>query len=74
MDGYEVARRLRVSANGSMLLVALTGYGQPEDRSRALEAGFDVHITKPVETGRLETLLASHGAAARRRSVEGGSA
>jgi signal transduction histidine kinase/ActR/RegA family two-component response regulator len=59
MDGYEVARRLRASANGAMLLVALTGYGQVEDRRRALEAGFDVHLTKPVETDRLEAALAS---------------
>src|SRR5262249_13063456 len=50
MTGYEVARRLRdVSAPAGVLLVALTGYGQDEDRRRALEAGFDYHLVKPVD-------------------------
>ncbi|MCA9652832.1 MAG: response regulator [Myxococcales bacterium] len=49
IDGYEVARRLRASSRGPRrMLVALTGYGQPEDRERALEAGFDHHLVKPV--------------------------
>src|SRR3954470_3842789 len=46
MDGYEVARRLRAAASGRRIsLIALTGYGQPEDRRRAYEAGFDAHLT-----------------------------
>ncbi len=58
MDGYEVARRLRASgANGRMRLIALTGYGQAEDRKRALASGFDAHITKPASPDQLERLL-----------------
>jgi len=61
MDGYEVARRLRASVNHRILLVALNGYGQSEDQRRALEAGFDVHLTKPVEAERLEAAIAALG-------------
>ena len=61
MDGYEVARRLRSARDGTISLIALTGYGQPEDRRRALEAGFDMHLTKPVETERLEEVMAAVG-------------
>src|SRR6266850_1042256 len=58
-DGYEVARRIRVSAWGkSMLLVALTGYGQADDRRRALDAGCDLHVTKPVFPERLAEIIA----------------
>jgi PAS domain S-box-containing protein len=58
MDGYEVARRLRRDpAHASTLLIALTGWGQPEDRRRSAEAGFDHHLVKPVEFGVLRTLL-----------------
>src|SRR5262249_49665710 len=49
LDGYEVARRIRAGKGGqSMRLVAITGYGLVDDRRRALEAGFDVHLTKPL--------------------------
>jgi len=59
MDGYEVARRLRSRPDGGNLrLVALTGYGQPEDRTRALQAGFNEHLVKPVDLPSLERLLA----------------
>jgi signal transduction histidine kinase/integral membrane sensor domain MASE1/CheY-like chemotaxis protein len=47
-DGFEVARQLR-GEHGSMLLIAMTGYGQEEDRRRSAEVGFDVHMTKPVD-------------------------
>jgi signal transduction histidine kinase/ActR/RegA family two-component response regulator len=47
-DGYELARRVRGSAGPPIYLVALTGYGQPDDRRRAVEAGFDAHLVKPV--------------------------
>lgn len=58
MDGYEVARRIRKLANAKpMLLVALTGYGQDSDKQRALAAGFDEHLTKPVKIERLQALL-----------------
>ncbi len=58
VDGFEVARRIRATRAGRhMLLVALTGYGSPDDRDRALAAGFDVHLVKPVEPARLLALL-----------------
>jgi CheY-like chemotaxis protein len=56
MDGYEVARRLQPSMKG-VTLVAMTGYGQEEDRQRTQEAGFDLHLVKPVDYDRLEELL-----------------
>jgi CheY-like chemotaxis protein len=58
MDGYEVARHLRSDDTcANMLLVALTGYGQDEDRRRALEAGFDEHLVKPIDFERLKELI-----------------
>ena len=58
IDGFEVARRLRASTRHRALrLIAVTGYGRTEDVTRAVEAGFDVHLTKPVETDRLVLLL-----------------
>ncbi|HET7402680.1 MAG TPA: ATP-binding protein, partial [Usitatibacter sp.] len=62
MDGYEVVRRIRAAeaeTGRHALLVALTGYGLPEDRERALAAGFDAHVVKPVDSQALEELLAS---------------
>ena len=60
IDGYEVARRLREHPVGRRLrLVALTGYGLPEDRERAMAAGFDLHLVKPVDPQALATLLAA---------------
>ena len=59
IDGYEVAGRIRAQPQGrAMRLVALTGYGTPEDRSRALAAGFDDHLAKPIGMPELEALLA----------------
>ena len=50
INGYEVARRIRAAPWGeAMLLVALTGWGQAEDKRRAKEAGFDHHFTKPLD-------------------------
>ena len=58
IDGYEVARRMRSDpATASVRLVALTGYGQESDRVRALDAGFDAHLVKPVDLGRLMEVL-----------------
>jgi CheY-like chemotaxis protein len=59
MDGYELARRLRASpATRDAVLIALTGYGQAQDRERSVLAGFDHHLVKPVEIDRLTALLA----------------
>jgi CheY-like chemotaxis protein len=59
MDGYEVARRLREQTYQKItVLAALTGWGQEEDRRRALQAGFDYHFVKPIEPDALEQLLA----------------
>ena len=56
LDGYEVARRMRSRAGEEVQLVALTGFGQSEDKRRAAEAGFDQHWTKPVDPARLSEL------------------
>jgi two-component system CheB/CheR fusion protein len=59
MDGYEVALRLRKLAElNGVRLIALTGYGQSEDRERARAVGFDDHLVKPVEFQALERALA----------------
>ena len=57
LDGYEVARFIRRQDHQPQRLVALTGYGQAEDRERALRAGFDDHLVKPVDPDRLAELL-----------------
>ncbi len=58
MDGYETARRLRGQPESKdALLVAVTGYGEDEDRQRARDAGFDYHMTKPVDPDDLRALL-----------------
>ena len=58
MDGFEVARRLRSeSPCPDALIIAVTGYGQEEDRLRALSAGFDHHLVKPVDMDVLKRLL-----------------
>lgn len=56
MDGYEVAKNLRADGHATYL-VALTGYGRPEDRARALDAGFDDYIVKPLDQHSLEKVL-----------------
>jgi two-component system CheB/CheR fusion protein len=59
MDGYEVARRIREQpALSGLRLVALTGYGQAEDKQRTQAAGFDDHLVKPVEMKALQETLA----------------
>ncbi|MBK7865056.1 MAG: response regulator [Archangiaceae bacterium] len=60
IDGYEVARRARQSPKGRALtLIALTGYGTPEQQAKSLEAGFDLHLVKPVDPDRLAHVLES---------------
>ena len=64
IDGYEVARRLRALPGGAaMTLVAVTGYGQAEDRERALASGFQTHLVKPVDLVLLGRILAAHPSA-----------
>jgi CheY-like chemotaxis protein len=59
MNGLEVCRRLRQEAGlEEAVFVALTGYGQDEDKRRSGEAGFDVHLVKPVDLDTLHKLLA----------------
>jgi two-component system CheB/CheR fusion protein len=58
MDGYETCRHLR-SLGREAYIVALTGWGQDQDRSRALRSGFDAHLTKPADPCQLEQLLVS---------------
>jgi CheY-like chemotaxis protein len=62
MDGHELARRLREQA-GDALFIALTGYGQSQDRQRSAAAGFDHHLVKPIDSEVLAQLLATHGSA-----------
>jgi len=59
-NGYEVARHIRRQEWGKdVVLMAVTGWGQQEDRRRTLEAGFDHHLVKPVDPDLLASLLAS---------------
>ncbi|HUP23101.1 MAG TPA: PAS domain S-box protein [Thermoanaerobaculia bacterium] len=61
LDGYEAARRIRSEPWGrDVLLVAVTGWGQDSDRERSQQAGFDLHLVKPVDLAKLESLLAEH--------------
>jgi CheY-like chemotaxis protein/two-component sensor histidine kinase len=58
MDGYELARRIRATHRGrEIVLVALTGWGQADDKKRAAEAGFDEHLTKPVDPEMLTRVI-----------------
>jgi len=57
MDGYEVASRLRSMDGRSLRIVAVTGYGQEEDRRRSRESGFDQHLTKPVDPDALQAFV-----------------
>jgi signal transduction histidine kinase/CheY-like chemotaxis protein len=67
MDGYEVAQNVRAALGRDIFLIAMTGYGQPHDRFRAFEAGFDVHLVKPVDPDVLQELL-RHPASEAQRS------
>jgi CheY-like chemotaxis protein len=58
LDGYAVATQVRQSLGPGIVLVAVSGFGQPEDKRRAMEAGFDEHITKPADVTDIENLLA----------------
>ena len=70
LNGYEACRRLRQRPGGAeMLLIALTGWGQDDDRRRTREAGFDAHLVKPVVLNELTDLLASLEGARREQST-----
>jgi CheY-like chemotaxis protein len=59
LNGYQVCRQIRALTGGErMLLIACTGWGQTDDRERAVAAGFDVHLVKPVDPDALVRLLA----------------
>ena len=60
MDGYQVAQALRANeTTRTAFLVALTGYGQDDDRAKALDSGFDEHLIKPVSFSTLQSLIAA---------------
>jgi len=73
LNGYDAARRIRAERWGkSTLIVAMTGWGQDEDKRRASEAGFDRHFTKPVDPGDIEKLIAGLRADSRQRTLAPG--
>ena len=57
LDGYELARRLRAEHGQAPILIAATGYGQPQDKRRAVDAGFDCHLVKPISVHDLVSVL-----------------
>ena len=57
LDGYGVARQVRAALGRGVFLIALTGYGSPEDRAEAFAAGFDIHLTKPARPEELRRIL-----------------
>jgi CheY-like chemotaxis protein len=58
MNGYDAAKQIRASGNMDTLLVAVTGWGQEEDKRRSNAAGFDYHLTKPVDLHTLDNIIA----------------
>jgi PAS domain S-box-containing protein len=65
MDGYETCRRIRAALGNAVSVVAMTGWGQERDKEDARAAGFDAHLTKPVDPATLKRLLSEHEATAR---------
>ncbi|HYV06050.1 MAG TPA: ATP-binding protein, partial [Blastocatellia bacterium] len=73
LNGYEAARLIRERAGDrEMILIALTGWGQEEDRRRSKEAGFHHHLTKPIDLAVLQQLLADTSAGSSKRRQQGG--
>lgn len=60
LDGYELAKTLRAQHGSDAMLIAATGYGQPHDRLRAIDAGFDCHLVKPVSVSEVVSILDRH--------------
>ena len=58
LDGYETCRRIRGVLGNGVLLVALTGFGQEQDKEKAARAGFDAHLTKPANESALAEIFA----------------
>ncbi|HEY0195898.1 MAG TPA: ATP-binding protein, partial [Kofleriaceae bacterium] len=69
LSGFELAEAVRAELGHGPYLVAVTGYGQAQDRSRSLSSGFDQHLTKPVPAAKLGELVAAARAAAQTRSA-----
>jgi CheY-like chemotaxis protein len=73
LNGYDAARRIRAERWGkSIMVVAMTGWGQDEDKRRASEAGFDRHFTKPVDPSEIEQLIAGLRSGSSRKSLASG--
>jgi CheY-like chemotaxis protein len=67
LDGYQLAKKVRATPWGKgTILIAVTGWGQEEDRRRAFEAGFNHHLTKPIAAETVESLIQSLGTALER--------
>jgi CheY-like chemotaxis protein len=67
MNGHDTARRIRQQPGGKdIILIAVTGYGQEEDRRRSIEAGFDDHIVKPLNFAELKNILSEITSAPRK--------
>ena len=64
MNGFDAARRIREARGAEVMLIAVTGWGKDEDRRRSAEAGFDHHLTKPVDFDAIDRLLANASAPA----------
>jgi DNA-binding response OmpR family regulator len=56
-DGHDVARQLRDEFGAAVTIIAVTAYGRDEDRVRTRKAGFDAHVTKPIDAGLLESIV-----------------
>jgi CheY-like chemotaxis protein len=69
IDGHEVARQIRAALDNAIVLIALTGYGSAEDQRRTIEAGFDLHLVKPVDAPELARIFEG---IARARDVHSG--
>jgi CheY-like chemotaxis protein len=65
LDGYETGQQIRRLLGNRVLLVALTGFGQVEDKEKATRAGFDAHLTKPADGAALATVLADRASRGR---------
>ena len=59
MDGHEVARLLRLEFGQNIVIIAVTAYGRDEDRVRTRRAGFDAHVTKPIDAKLLESIIST---------------